>query len=142
MKILSISLAFLSCGVLLFGILHKEEKIQQDFDIKAGEKIELSNINGSVIITGWDKQHVEMIAVKRTSKKEDELKKVEIKVIEKNGLKIETIHLKKKPKVSVSYELKVPRNVELKLIRRSNGRIKIEKVGIDHKLVTYKVTIK
>lgn len=142
MKILSISLAFLSCGVLLFGILHKEEKIQQDFDIKAGEKIELSNINGSVIITGWDKQHVEMIAVKRTSKKEDELKKVEIKVIEKNGLKIETIHLKKKPKVSVSYELKVPRNVELKLIRSSNGSIKIEKVGIVHKLVTSNGSIK
>ena len=76
MKILSISLAFLSCGILLFGILHKEEKNQQNFDIKAGEKIELININGSVIITGWDKQHVEMIAVKRTSKKEDELKKV------------------------------------------------------------------
>ena len=142
MKILSISLAFLSCGVLLFGILHKEEKIQQNFDIKAGEKIELININGSVIITGWDKQQVEMIVVKRTSKKEDELKKVEIKVTEKYGLKIETIHLKKKPKVSVNCELKVPRNVELKLIRSSNGSIKIEKVGIVHKLVTSNGSIK
>ena len=142
MKILSISLAFLSCGVLLFGILHKEEKIQNNFDIKAGEKIELSNINGSVIITGWDKQQVEMIAVKRTLKKEDELKKVEIKVTEKDGLKIETIHLKKKPKVSVSYELKVPQNVELKFIRSSNGSIKIEKVGIVHKLVTSNGSIK
>ncbi len=142
MKILSISLAFLSCGVLLFGILHKEEKIQQDFDIKAGEKIELININGSVIITGWNKQQVEMIAVKRTSKKEDELKKVGIKITENNGLKIETIHLKEKPKVSVNYELKVPRNVELKLIRSSNGSIKLEKVGIVHKLVTSNGSIK
>ena len=142
MKILSISLAFISCGVLLFGIIHKEEKIQQIFDIQAGEKIELSNINGSVVITGWDKQQVEMNAVKRTSKKEDELNKVDIKVTEENGLKIETIHLEKKPKVSVNYELKVPQNVELNFIRSSNGSIKIEKVGIVHKLITSNGSIK
>ena len=128
MKKVVIVLALMCLAILLYGI-SKTETFHETYKVKKNAPITIKNINGSVQITSWDKDYVDVVATKKTTKSENELEEVEIVVLEEDGLSIETKHLKKNPKVSVSYELSVPTNVVLKSIRSSNGSISIESVG-------------
>lgn len=128
MKKLIFFLAALSIAVLLYGITTTEE-FQKNYQLKKGEKINLKNINGSVKINGWTEDFVELKATKKTTRSTANLDNVEIVIEEKNGLSIETKHLKHNPKVNVSYELNVPMDIILETIINSNGSITIENAG-------------
>jgi len=128
MKKSIIFLAALSVAVLLYGITTTEE-FQKTYQLKKGDNINLKNINGSIKINGWKNDYVDLHATKKTTKSSGDLDDVEIVIEEKDGLNIETKHLKRNPKVSVNYVLNVPMNVVLDNISTSNGSITIEDAG-------------
>jgi DUF4097 and DUF4098 domain-containing protein YvlB len=128
MKKVIILLALMGIALLLYGI-SKTDAFQKTIEVDKNTKLTIKNKNGSVKITGWDKDYVDFTATKKTNKGVEELDKVDIVIIQDENLSIETEYLTKNPKVSVSYELSVPRSLLLKNIKSSNGSINIENAG-------------
>ncbi|MCK5050338.1 MAG: DUF4097 family beta strand repeat protein [Candidatus Cloacimonetes bacterium] len=129
MKKVTIFFAILSIAILVYGIVTTKE-IRKTFEINDNAGLIIDNINGSVKITGWDKDFVDVLIIKKTSLGSETLDKVDIVMIQKKDIIIETKHLSKSPKVSVSYELNVPKELLLKSIQSSNGSISITGAGI------------
>lgn len=111
-----------------------EKEIQKNFIPATGDKIDLSNLNGSVSIGVWDQDSVDILAVVKSWAGEEHLKQVEIEITKSSEWLIETKHRKDYPEVSVDYEIKVPNFVELRNIDTSNGSVKIEQVKGDLKI--------
>ena len=102
------------------------KEINKSFEPGKNSTLNVSNINGSVEIISWKGKSVEVDARLRSERGEDEFKKVEIEIQKEKGWHINTVHLKKNPKVSVSYHIKVPDDMKLDNIITSNGSIEIE----------------
>ena len=128
MKKITLFLAILSVAVLVYGIVTTKE-IKKTFDINDKTGLIIDNINGSIEITGWDKDYVDVAVTKKTTKGSKALEKVDIIMTQKDDIVLETKHLKKNPKVTVIYEVHVPKKILLKNIRSSNGSITIKDAG-------------
>jgi hypothetical protein len=107
------------------------ETISQTHPFAPNGSIELSNVNGRVEITTWDKNEVSIEAVK-TAPDEEYLKRIEVRIdAEPSSLKIAT-HYEKKWLVwsrgEVSYKLRVPAGVTLKKIETVNADVRISGV--------------
>ena len=102
------------------------EKFHQMYTVKPGTKIEVYNINGNIEISKWDKDDVEVNALKSTRVGKDELEKVKIDVTTNGDMEIRTKYLEKKAKVSVNYEIKVPATVVVARVENSNGKIELK----------------
>jgi DUF4097 and DUF4098 domain-containing protein YvlB len=111
----------------------EERTIHQTFALNAGGRVELSNVNGDVTITGWDKNQVDMKATKRGPSQNLDL--VEIRTNSTpERLTIETKypHLKRNTDVSVSYVLMVPKSAILDSIDNVNGGISVS--GVENEI--------
>ena len=129
MKKVTIFLAILSIAILVYGIVTTKE-IRKTFEVNNNTGLIIDNLNGSIKITGWDKAFVDVVVTKKTSHGSETLDNVDIVMIQKKDIIIETKHLSKNPKISVSYELSVPKELLLKSIQSSNGSINIKNAGI------------
>lgn len=104
----------------------RTEKFQKTYDVKPEIKVDIYNINGNIEVSKWDKDELEVIAIKETKGDKEELDKVKIEVTTNGDMEIRTVYIDKKAKVVVNYEIKVPGNVVLGNIENSNGLIYIE----------------
>src|SRR5882724_542094 len=106
-----------------FGDSHAYEKdFHYTYALKPGGRLALDNFNGSVEITGWDQDKVEIDGVQYASTREmrDAIK---IEVIESPGLvQIRTIRPSDRyGNMGAKYVIKAPRKVNLDRIITSNG---------------------
>src|SRR5258708_39099069 len=91
------SLALVSCDEMDgFGFSGYSQRFKEDFHntypLKAGGKISLENMNGSVEITGWEKDSVDIIGTKYAAS-ESLLKSLRIDIVAAGGLgSIRTIY--------------------------------------------------
>jgi hypothetical protein len=118
------------------------EEFHQTYTLATEGRIELENINGAVHIEGWDKDEVQVDAVKYANSKE-RLDEAKIKVIAgKDSISIRTeypdhdsnwnIFGRDNP-ASVEYTLTVPRRARLDEIRLINGSLDMQGVaGVVH----------
>jgi Putative adhesin len=114
------------------------EEFHQTYTLAAGGRIELENINGSVHITGWDKNEVKVDAVKTAYSKE-RLDQATIKVdASKDSVSIRTEYPDRDNTwnnddqhnpASVEYTLTVPRSARLDEIKLINGSLDIQGVA-------------
>ncbi|MEK7677791.1 MAG: DUF4097 family beta strand repeat-containing protein [Verrucomicrobiota bacterium] len=115
-----------------------KEEFHQTYPLADKGRIRLSNVNGSIHITAWDRAEVQVDAIKR-AKKPEHLREVKIEVTsEKDLLRIETKHPSSRSggwsffgrsnSASVEYRLQVPRQAELAKISSVNGSLQIEGV--------------
>ena len=111
------------------------ETFDETYEVNSGTQFEIRNRNGSINIQGWDRSQIKVHATKKTQWG-GKLENVKIQVSQGADFKIETIHLIKKPRVSVSYDLRVPVNVVVKLVRTSNGKIELEATHGDTEVET------
>lgn len=129
-----------------------EETFKKSISFGQGSLISVSNMNGGIEVSSWDKDEIEIIAYKKvkTSSRSDAQKLMKELKIEINE-STETIEIATRPSrgrkhdggffswlfghgnysYSVSYELKVPQEVDLNL-ETSNGGIEV--VNITGKL--------
>ncbi|MDP8203318.1 MAG: DUF4097 family beta strand repeat-containing protein [Candidatus Tenebribacter mawsonii] len=128
MKRITLFLAILSIAVLVYGIVTTKE-IRKTFEINDKTGLVINNINGTVNITGWDKNFVDVVVTKKTTHGSKALDKVEVIMIQKDDIILETKHLTKNPKVTVIYEIIVPKKLLIKNIHSSNGSINITNAG-------------
>ena len=112
------------------------KEFHDTFNPKRGCKLNVHNRNGKIEIKSWKEDYIDISAVLETNKSEDEFEKIKIEVLDEDGCTIKTKELKKNPKVSVHYEIKVPEGVKVNDINSSNGKIFIIDCEGDMKLNT------
>ncbi|CAN5451830.1 hypothetical protein BH18ACI2_BH18ACI2_24790 [soil metagenome] len=108
------------------------EEFHQTYPLAPDGRITLSNINGAVRITGWDRPEVKLDAVKRAGTRE-RLDEAQIEVnANAGGIDIRTrypqenLHFSKGSRrnpASVDYTLSVPRGARLESIELINGAL-------------------
>lgn len=114
------------------------ETINQVYDTNGHPRLSLKNVNGSLVIEGWDKNRIEVVAVKMARNKEilDELKvKSEMN---NNHLQIEVKYDFDDDDyddgnnyAEVEFTIKVPRGTEVDEVALVNGDVDISKVDGD-----------
>ena len=111
------------------------EEFHQTYPLSANGRIDLANINGPVQIKAWDRNEVQVDAIKRAGSKHD-LDEVQIKIDSgKDSLSIRTEYARhdhtwtRNDPGSVDYVLMVPRNSRLDDINLVNGDLRIEGVS-------------
>lgn len=128
-------------AVLLAGRAWASEPLTQEFHqtyaLSADGRVELENLNGAVHITGWDRNEVQVDAVKRAYRQE---RLDEAKIVidaHANSIAIHTEypshnhtfnHGDNDPAI-VEYTLHVPRRARLDEIQLVNGALNIEEVS-------------
>lgn len=136
--LLTVTLAFTGCD---FDDVHSVAREKEDFHythaLKSGGRIELENFNGSIEITGWDKDSVEIHGTKHAPNKEL-LDAIQIDIDSTpDALRIKTVRpTERRGNLGVKYVLSVPRKVVLERIISSNGSIRIEQLEASAKLKT------
>jgi hypothetical protein len=129
-------------ALLLVPVVHAAtESFDKAYEVSPGTRFEILNRDGSIDIIGWDQGRIEIHAVKKTGWG-GKLENVVIDVSPGTEFKVETIHVVRNPKVSVSYDIKVPFNVIVKRVRTSNGGIEIEDTHVDTEVETSNGAIK
>ncbi|HDT13975.1 MAG TPA: hypothetical protein ENO03_06405, partial [Candidatus Aminicenantes bacterium] len=122
---LTILLVAVSC--IMAGEEYKED-FSRTLPLKAGDRFALENVNGGVTISAWDRDEVEIKAVKTTRRRREELDKVEIRVDEGNGrISVKAIWPKfpRRANVSVAFTVRVPEGVHLDGVGTVNGGVEI-----------------
>lgn len=108
-----------------------DETLRRSYNLKSGGRITLENTRGNIHISSWDENRVEIVAEKSGENEEDmELVPIEIDS-RPDELKIESLFPEYAPElyVRVNYRVRVPRNVDLKLIQTINGEIEVSEVN-------------
>jgi DUF4097 and DUF4098 domain-containing protein YvlB len=107
------------------------EEFHKSYPISADGRISLKNINGPVTVIAWDKNEVEIDAIKRADSK-DRLDEAKIEVTAGSStIDIRTHYpeyMHHNHAASVEYTLHVPRKGRLDKIDLVNGRVHIEGV--------------
>jgi hypothetical protein len=96
------------------------------FQPKKGANLNVDNTNGFIRIEEWDEDYVDISAVLKTRKEEDEFDKLQIEILAKDGCTVTTKLLEKNVRVTVNYTIKVPDTIMLNNIETTNGKIHIE----------------
>jgi DUF4097 and DUF4098 domain-containing protein YvlB len=115
------------------------EEFHQTYPLAAGGRVAISNINGRVRVTAWERNEVKVDAVKRAYKAE-RLREAEIRVNASAGsVEIETDYPDRAWRdgewdrddqpAHVDYVLTVPRGARLDEVKLVNGALDIEGVG-------------
>ena len=111
-------------------------EFHRTFTLPANGRVSLQNINGGVTITGWDRDEVEIDAVKKASSQQ-KLDEAQIEVEASN----DAVHIRTKyPEgrtnnnpATVTYEVHVPRNARLDGIELVNGSLTVSQFAGDLK---------
>jgi hypothetical protein len=102
-------------------------EFKRTYPLRADGSIELSNVNGTVRIEGWDRDEVEVRAVKTTPGQESLLDLVAIDIDARpDALSISTRYPQEEGvEVAVDYIIHVPRRAQLNHINNINGTLRV-----------------
>lgn len=140
-RILILLVALLATGSL-FASVTKEETFS--FKLNDGGRFSISNVNGSIVVTGGSGDSVEIIATKKADNQED-LDKIEIEISHSSDEIVVETELGKSDRWysrgnnsgSVKYEVIVPVGTELDSVETVNGNVNIS--GVSGKVVAESV---
>ena len=109
--------------------LNKE--FHQTYPLQPGGSFELQNVNGAVEVQGWDRDSVEIRAVKSAKQKESDLERVSIEVDAKpDAISIATRYPQDEGvEVAVEYTVRIPHGARVEHIGTVNGTLRIS--GVD-----------
>lgn len=114
------------CGAL--GLEDTEPPHTENYSVSESTQVTVTNgdLNGDIEVGTWGKDYVELTWTKSTTWGKSELDKADVKVTEAPGrLDIETKLLSKNTRVSVDFDIKLPRNALLAKVTASDGKISI-----------------
>jgi len=115
-------------GVGVFDHAYHED-FHYNYALNAGGSVEVENSNGSVEISGWDKNTVDIDGTKYASS-EDRLRSIHIDISQSPG----SVHIRTEmPRDwhgsgGAKYVIHVPRHAELQSITSSNGAIRVDTI--------------
>src|SRR5438128_7828245 len=103
------------------------KEFNQSYALQAGGFLELQNVNGTIDVQGWDRNEVEIHAVKTAKVKESDLERVAIDVEAKpDAVSITTRYPQNEGvEVAVEYTIHVPHSAHIEHIGTVNGTLRI-----------------
>src|SRR5262249_4980597 len=106
------------------------KEFNQSYPLAPGGTLELQNVNGAVEVEGWDRDTVEVHAVKTAKHRESDLERVTIEVDAKpNAISIATHYPQDEGvEVAVEYTIHVPHSVHLEHLGTVNGSLRVASV--------------
>jgi DUF4097 and DUF4098 domain-containing protein YvlB len=110
--------------------------ISKDFDrtypLQPGGTFDLQNVNGPVEVQGWDRNEIEVHAVKTAKQRESDLERVSIDVDAKpNSVTVATRYPQDEGvEVAVEYTIHVPHGAHVEHLGTVNGTLRIAGVEI------------
>ena len=112
------------------SVAFPSETFDRTVSLAPGGSFAIENVNGAVAITGWDRDAVEIHAVKTASLAED-LGRVQIDVAATPGrVQIDTVDPHEDGvEVAVNYSVRVPRRVLLQEVATVNGSVRVTGVN-------------
>src|SRR5258708_535513 len=104
------------CAVPSFAI---SKEFNQSYPLQPGGSLELQNVNGTVDVQGWDRNEIEVHAVKTAKHKESDLERVSIEVDAKpDAISIATRYPQNEGvEVAVEYTIHLPPRARAEPIR-------------------------
>lgn len=130
LPVLSLTLLLTSCDVEGFIDSQRfKEEFRHVHALKQGGRVTLENYNGSIEISGWAKDEINITGTKYAAS-EDLLKQVKVDVqVAGDTVNIRTIPpAERKGMSGAQFVIHVPRKVELDRIQSSNGSVRITDV--------------
>jgi DUF4097 and DUF4098 domain-containing protein YvlB len=118
----------LLAGLASFALADYRENFAKTLPLKAGERFSLDSVNGSVTVSTWKQDKVEISAVKIARDNENDLKDVEIRVEQSAGqVSVKAIwpKFRRHFNVNVNFEIKVPEGVILQGAETVNGSVEV-----------------
>lgn len=111
-----------------FGIT---KDFNQSYPLEPGGSFELQNVNGAVEVQGWDRNEVEVQAVKTARRSESDLDRVAIDVDARPGfVAVSTRYPQNEGvEVAVEYTVHVPRGAHVEHLGTVNGTLRIAGVA-------------
>lgn len=108
------------------------KEFDKNYPLVPGGSFELQNVNGTVEVQGWDRDVVEVHAVKIAKHRESDLERVSIEVDAKpNAISVATHYPQDEGvEVSVEYTIRVPRGAHVEHVGTVNGSLRI--VSVDN----------
>lgn len=123
LSLLIIPLCF-GCGAL--GLEESDVPHTENYSQVTSVTLKNGDLDGNVSIESWGKEYVELTWTRRTAWGKAEFEKAKVDVTQSDGrLRIEGKLLSKDAKVSVDYDLKLPRDALLTEVTTGDGSIKI-----------------
>jgi hypothetical protein len=121
-------------GVLCFclpGFANTDQVFNETYKLPAGGHFQLDNVNGSVQVEGWDRDEVEVHAVKTSRTDSHDLDQVKIEVESHPGeVDVHTRYpTGEGAEVAVEYHIRVPYRVLLGSIQTVNGSLRVRGVN-------------
>jgi hypothetical protein len=103
------------------------KEFKQTYPLQPGGSFELQNVNGAVEIEGWDRNEIEIHAVKIAKHKESDLERVSIEVQAKpDAVSIATRYPQNEGvEVAVEYVVHIPHGAHVEHIGTINGTLRI-----------------
>jgi hypothetical protein len=103
----------------------RTKTFHETYEVEPDTILEVQNKNGSVTITRGDQAHVDIFAEKRSylGGNVDNVK-IEVTITGKT-MTVETVYLRKNPRVSVTYKISVPEGMRVKEVTSSDGSVKV-----------------
>src|SRR6266481_4308994 len=107
------------------------KEFNQSYPLQPGGSVELQNVNGTVDVQGWDRNEIEVHAVKTAKHKESDLERVSIEVDAKpDAISIATRYPQNEGvEVAVEYTIHVPHGAKVEHLGTVNGTLRI--AGVD-----------
>src|SRR5215813_4676106 len=107
------------------------KEFNQSYALQPGGTFELQNVNGTVEVQGWDKNVVEVRAVKTAKVRESDLERVAIDVQAKSdGIAIMTRYPQNEGvEVAVEYTVHVPHGAKVEHLGTVNGTLRVAGVS-------------
>jgi hypothetical protein len=120
-------LVLVLAGVLAVPSYAITKEVNQSYPLQPGGSFELQNVNGTIDVQGWDRNEVEIRAVKTAKLKESDLERVAIDVDAKpNAVSITTRYPQNEGvEVAVDYTIHVPYSAHIEHIGTVNGTLRI-----------------
>jgi hypothetical protein len=103
------------------------KEFNQSYPLQPGGSFELQNVNGTVDVQGWDRNVVEVHAVKTAKQKESDLERVTIEVDARpDAVSIATRYPQNEGvEVAVEYTVHVPHGARVEHVGTVNGTLRI-----------------
>jgi DUF4097 and DUF4098 domain-containing protein YvlB len=104
----------------------QSRELRETYDLAPGGVVSVNNTSGYIRVTSWGEDRVKVDAVKRARRDED-LDQVQIQVTTRPGrIDIRTTYLRNEDgRISVDYDLKVPRGAILNALTTTSGEITV-----------------
>lgn len=122
--LLAFSFALGLCASQAFPVSREITKVMP---LRPDGSVEINNVNGTVRIEGWDREEVEVRAVKTTPEKESALDQVAIEIESSaDAVSISTHYPQDEGvEVAVDYLIHVPRHAQLNRVNTVNGTVRV-----------------